>query len=171
MLLRYTFFFTLFYILSSSVFAHENSDTDAFPAPHIQSAPVLQIHVELGTKIDVGETDDGHRYIVPITGGNFTGQNLSGSVIPGGADWQVNRQDNVKNIEAIYALKTDDGDTIVVHNKGIVHALNGERYAFTRPVFHVANGKYDWLNKGFFVGTIESIKFPRAVNIRIYRVE
>lgn len=139
-------------------------------APVILEEPVLEITVSLGNKINVGPSDDGHRYIVPITGGSFTGKNIKGTVIPGGADWQVDRLDNVKDITAIYALKTHDGQTIVVNNLGIVHHLNKERYAITRPQFHAPKGQHDWLNKSFFVGTITSIKKPRAVIIRIYKV-
>jgi len=139
-------------------------------APKVQQSPVLEITVTLGSKIDLGASDDGHRYIVPITGGTFIGKDISGTVIPGGADWQVDREDKVKNIEAIYALKTTNDQTIVINNLGIVHSLNDERYAITRPVFHAPVGEYDWLNKSFFVSTITSIKQPRAVIIRVYEL-
>ena len=150
---------------------------EEFTAPGIAAEPVLTIHVMLGEKIDVGQSDDGHRYIVPITGGQFTGkipQNgiaLAGTVIDGGADWQVNRADQVKEIEAIYALRTDDGATIVVNNTGIVHHLSGQRYAITRPVLHAPTGRYDWLNKQFFIGTITSVSTPRSVIIRLFTVK
>lgn len=139
-------------------------------APGIQSEPSLEIHVQLGKKIDVGMTDDGHRYIVPIIGGTFTGENIKGTVISGGADWQLDRQDKVKNIKALYALETHDGLTIIVDNQGMVHYQEGRRYAITRPVFHAPQGKYQWLNEAFFVGTIESIKSPRSVVIRAFRI-
>ena len=140
-------------------------------APNIVDKPVLEIVVFVEDKIHVGKADDGPRAIVPISGGYFTGDRISGKVIPGGADWQVDRLDGVKNIEAIYALKTDDDQTIVVNNLGIVHALTGERYGVTRPVFHAPSGKHEWLNHSFFVGTITSLrKTHGAVIIRVYKV-
>jgi hypothetical protein len=43
--------------------------------------------VELGPPIIVGSTPYGERRIIPIKGGEFAGPNLSGKVLPGGADW------------------------------------------------------------------------------------
>lgn len=152
--------------------AHAQIDPTQFPSapPRIVEQPVMEITVMLGGKIDVGVTDDGHRYIVPITGGFFTGNEIKGTVIPGGADWQVDRLDKVKNIEAIYALNTNDGETIVINNKGLVHKLHGERYAMTRIEFHAPKGKYEWLNQSMFLSTITSIQSPRSVIIRVYNV-
>ncbi len=124
-------------LLSKATFCAEIELTD-YPSkpPIIETSPVLEITVTLGNKIDVGMSDDGHRYIVPITGGHFIGRGIKGKLIPGGADWQVNRNDDVKNIEAIYALETDDDQTIVINTLGLVHKLQGQGYALTRAVFH-----------------------------------
>ncbi|CAD5282592.1 conserved exported hypothetical protein [Alteromonas sp. 38] len=170
--------FALFLSLLFSLIAHSSPHTDndlpliksPSPLPQIATEPVLEINVLLGDKVDVGNTDDGHRYIVPITGGSFQGNDIRGHVVPGGADWQVDRPDKVKNIEALYTIKTHDGTTIIIHNKGIVHHLTGSRYAFTRPVFHAPKGQYDWLNTSFFVGTIQSRHNPRSVVISVYEV-
>ncbi len=48
---------------------------------------------------------------------------------------------------------------------------DGERYRRTIPKFHAPQGKYDWLNKSLFAGTITSIKSPRAVIIRVYEID
>ncbi len=141
------------------------------PAPGVNPEPVLQLHVTLSDKVEVGRTDDGERFIVPITGGHFIGKGgIAGEVMPGGADWQVVRADGVKTITALYSIKTDDGQVIVVDNRGITWSEDDRVYKRTIPKFHAPAGKYEWLNKSLFVGTISSIKSPRAVVIRVYEV-
>ncbi len=145
-------------------------DTHPSEAPFVDRVPVLQLYVTLSDKVEVGQSDDGERYIVPITGGHFTGKDIAGEVMPGGADWQVVRADGVKTITALYSIRTDDGQVIVVDNRGITWAIVDESYKLTIPKFHAPEGKYDWLNKRLFVGTITSIASPRAVIIRVYEL-
>lgn len=140
-------------------------------APTVNPQPVLELYVSLTDKVSIGASDDGDRYIVPITGGHFRGNAISGEVVAGGADWQTVRQDGIKEIFALYSIRTEDGATIVVDNRGIVSHEDGTRYARTVPKFHAPVGKYDWLNKKLFLGTITSIKKPRAVIIRVYEVK
>ena len=153
--------------------ADDDSIFDAHPSttPSVDQEPALQLYVTLSDKVEIGHSDDGERFIVPITGGHFTGNGMSGEVMAGGADWQVIRADGVKSITALYSIKTDDGQVIVVDNRGITWSENGTTYKRTIPKFHAPKGKYDWLNKSLFVGTITSIRKPRAVIIRVYKVE
>src|SRR5688572_2990918 len=55
----------------------------------------FEARVTVGEPISLGRTQPGERRIVPITGGSFAGPRLSGSVLPGGGDWQVIRTDGV----------------------------------------------------------------------------
>ena len=138
--------------------------------PAVNSKPVLELYVTLSDNIKVGESDDGERGIIPITGGYFVGKGIRGEVMPGGADWQTTRPDGVKEIKALYSIKTDDGQVIVVDNQGIALIEGGTRYVRTIPRFHAPKGQYDWLNKKIYTGNITSIKSPRAVVIRVYEV-
>ena len=146
----------------------QNPDTTI---PSVNPEPVLQLHVTLSDRLEVGLTDSGERAIVPITGGSFFGDGIKGEVMPGGADWQLIRSDGVQEIVARYTIRTDDGQIIFVDNQGIRHADDDGIYRVTAPKFHAPQGPYDWLNKNIFVGTITSIEEPRAVIIRVYRVE
>ena len=47
------------------------------------------IDVAVGQPIEVGETAEGHRRIIPIIGGTVQGPALNGKVLPAGADFQV----------------------------------------------------------------------------------
>ena len=140
-------------------------------APIVNQEPVLQLYVTLSDKVEIGHSDDGERFIVPITGGHFFGKDIKGEVMSGGADWQVVRADGVKTITALYSIKTDDRQVIVVDNRGITFSEDDMTYKRTIPKFHAPKGRYDWLNKSLFVGTITSIRAPRAVIIRVYKVD
>src|SRR6476659_849826 len=74
--------------------AHPNdpgsTNADAFQLPVPRLTPVYRLEATLGTPLDLGETARGHRRIVPLTGGTFTGPEISGTLVSGAsADWQV----------------------------------------------------------------------------------
>ncbi|WP_160152287.1 DUF3237 family protein [Microbulbifer sp. ALW1] len=142
---------------------------------------VLQIHVELGETEDMGMSADGHRINYPIVGGHFSGRGLQGKVIPGGADMSVERNDGVTMINALYRLKTNEGDIIIIDNAGIWRPshtglkklqagakLSAEDYyCLTTPKFKTPPGKHNWLTQSIFVGTIDDTS-ENAVLIGCY---
>lgn len=156
--------------------------------------PLLKAHAEPGLKllytsrIEVeapllmGRTPHGERRIINITGGFFEGPELSGRVLPGGADWQIIREDGTAEVEARYTLETKDGALIYVYNWGCRHGPSevmerlaaggpvdpGEYYFRTTPRFETGAGKYAWLNKAVFVATGE--RMAGAVHITVYEV-
>ena len=140
----------------------------------------LELYVTIAPRVEVGETDDGVRQFIPITGGRFSGDGIRGEVMAGGADWQTRRRDGVVEVYALYSIRTDDGAVIVVDNRGIIvppppaaaggAAAPAAGYVRTSPRFHAPQGKYDWLNKTVFVGTITPAPGGGAVIIRAFRV-
>ena len=67
----------------------------------------LQLKVTLGEAYTCGETQHGQRTIIPITGGTFEGPNIKGTIINGGADYQLNNKATGRTeLEAIYCIKT-----------------------------------------------------------------
>jgi hypothetical protein len=138
----------------------------------------LELYVEIAPRVEVGESDHGARGFIPITGGRFSGDGLRGQVMSGGADWQLRRPDGVVEVNALYSLRTDDGAVIVVDNRGIIvpppagagGAAPPAAYVRTSPQFHAPQGKYEWLNKTLFVGTITPAPGGGAVIIRAFRV-
>ena len=118
----------------------------------------LQLKVTLGEAYTCGETQHGQRTIIPITGGTFEGPNIKGTIINGGADYQLNNKATGRTeLEAIYCIKTDDGVNIHVRNRGII--ANGKDdqgnptfYFKAAPQFEApADSKYAWLNNAIFV--------------------
>lgn len=113
--------------------------------------------VTLDPTVESGDTPFGHRQYIPITGGTFEGPTIKGEVLPGGWDWQLRRSDGCLDIEADYFLKTDDGVVINIYNSGVVCGPDENGVVpprVTIPVFEAPIGKYEWLNKRAFVGTI-----------------
>ena len=138
----------------------------------ISLKPALEARIEVGQVQEVGATAKGVRKFIPILGGTFSGPEIEGVILPGGADWQLVRPDGVAEIEAHYTMLTHDGVSIYIVNKGYRHGppdvmeklARGEdvapdQYYFrTAPRFEVARGKYDWLARSVFVGTGERRK-------------
>ena len=160
-------------LLAATALAQEDAGS-RWPVPDV-AAPgtelVMELYVTISAAVTVGPSDHGTRRFVPITGGRFSGAGIKGEVLAGGADWQVGRADNIVEVNAIYSIKADDGAVIEVENRGIIAPTNGGiGYARTNPRFHAPRGKYDWLNKTLFVGTIAPAAESGAVIIRVFKV-
>jgi hypothetical protein len=136
---------------------------------------VFEETVTLGQGVDPGATAQGGRFIIPITGGTFEGPNIKGTVMPGGWDWQLIRPDGCREVEADYFLKTDDGVVINVVNVGVICPGEGGARppVRTHPVFEAPRGKYEWLSKAAFIGTLEPAppEAGPAVRIRFFQVK
>ena len=82
---------------------------------------LMGIAADVGELMSMGGGPLGERRVVAITGGTFEGPALKGSIVPGGADWQIARADGVLDIDARYALRTDAGALIRVVSQGYRH--------------------------------------------------
>lgn len=137
---------------------------------------VYEAIVTLEPTLEIGATPLGTRRRIPITGGQFAGPNIRGTVLSGGADWQLQRRDDWTVIEADYMMRTDDGALIHVRNVGLTNsrvAGAAQRYLRTVPTFEAPDGPHAWLNQAIFVGTLgpppDDAPKP-SVRIRVYRV-
>ena len=152
------------------------------PAPPKLSF-AFELRATVGPPLEVGDVVQGRRRIVPITGGTFEGPGLRGTVMPGGADWQMIQADGFSRLDTRYTLQTDKGQIIYVQNAGMRHAapevmkrlLAGEAvdpavvYFRTVPIFETSSPELQWLTRAIFVGTGE--RYPNDVRIRFWRVE
>ncbi|HEX7694087.1 MAG TPA: DUF3237 domain-containing protein [Sphingomonas sp.] len=92
---------------------------------------------------EVGATPYGFRRRIPIIGGTFSGPRIKGRIVPGGADWQLQRADDYTVIEADYMIEADDGTQIHVRNRGLTNTrVKGAtaRYLRTVPEFEAPIG-------------------------------
>jgi hypothetical protein len=136
--------------------------------------PVLDLAVDCGPMEDVGEIDSGFRRIIPITGGSFTGigdHDIHGEVLPGGADWNLQRADGVFEAWARYLLRTHDGALLTVTNAGTMRFAGAEVLFRTVARFEVAAEPYRWLTRSVLVGHVV-VRTPfTGVDIRLHRVD
>jgi hypothetical protein len=143
----------------------------------------MELHVKVGTPIEIGVGPLGRRRIIPIEGGRFEGPSLRGSVLSGGADWQVIRPDGLSELDTRYVLRTEDGALIYIQNAGMRHAppeiverlLAGEEidpsqvYFRTVPRFETGALHLQWLTRAIFIGSGE--RHPHDVIVRVWRVD
>ena len=139
---------------------------------------VLQLKVTLGEAYSCGETQHGRRTVIPITGGTFEGPDIKGTIIEGGADYQLaNTTLGRTEIEAIYSIKTDDGVYIHIRNRGIIGSskdANGNPSFYFRcaPQFEApADSKYAWLNNSLFVCAPEFSQSFKGIVLNVWRVK
>jgi hypothetical protein len=135
--------------------------------PVLATQYVFTITAHVAGITSAGEIGTGERRIIPIIGGEVRGKDLNGRILPFGADFQIVRPDSSIDLEAKYAVETDDGAVIYVENRGIrrgpldlVQKLNrGEAvdpaliYFRTVPKFETGAAKYRWLMQNLFVGS------------------
>jgi hypothetical protein len=128
---------------------------------------VYRLEATLGEPLDLGDLGRGHRRIVPLTGGTFSGPGMSGKLLPGAsADWQIVLPDGTALGDIRYTLETDAGDLLYVQARGVRHGsaevlarlgrgedVDASEYTFrTSARIETAALELGWLNKGILIG-------------------
>ncbi|MBQ8153770.1 MAG: DUF3237 domain-containing protein [Prevotella sp.] len=136
----------------------------------------LQLRVTLGETFSIENTQHGRRTVIPITGGTFEGPLLKGTILNGGADYQLNTE-NRTELEAIYCIKTDDNVYIHVRNRGIIangkdDSGNPTFYFKAAPQFEApADSRYGWLNDALFVCAPEWTTEFKGIVLNVWKVK
>jgi len=138
--------------------------SDHLPEPCLTL--VYRLEATLGLPLGLGEGPHGHRRIVPLTGGTFTGPELRGKLLPGAsADWQTILPDGTAFGDIRYTLQTDAGELLYVQSRSVRHGsaevlarlgrgedVDPSEYTFrTATNIEAACPQFDWLNKGIFI--------------------
>jgi Protein of unknown function (DUF3237) len=128
----------------------------------IETRHLFTLTLQVPSIRDLGVTPWGARKIAQVTGGQFQGDRIKGTVHAGpGGDWLLLRNDGVLSLDVRITLETDDGHLIYMSYKGMRHgpkdvidALNrGEKvdpsqYYFRMvPQFETSSEKYSWINR------------------------
>jgi hypothetical protein len=134
--------------------------------PEPRLTRVYRLEAALGEPLDLGDVSQGHRRIIPLTGGTFTGPELNGKLLPGvSADWQIVLRDGTTLGDIRYTLQNDDGALLYVQSRGVRHGspevlarlgrgddVDASEYTFrTSTQIETASRDLDWLNNGVFI--------------------
>ena len=167
------------------------------PTPLLE--PVAELTVFVAPPIEAGAVTGlnsrGRRRIIPITGGHFRLAPapsvggaapdpawITGTVLPGGADFQIVVSDTCADLDARYLLQLDNGEHVFVMNRAlrrgtaadIAKLVRGEPvdpqtiYFRCVPTFEVSHPSLAWLTENVFVGS--GARFPDRVEMRFFRV-
>jgi hypothetical protein len=146
-------------------------------------AHVCDFIIELSRPHEMGDTPAGTRRIIPIVGGTVSGPLINGRILGVGADWQTILAGGIADLDARYALETDDGAVIEVISLGIRHAspevsariAAGESVPpsdyYMRTSIRLESGHpaYDWVNRAIFVAA--GGKVGTTVRLSVHRVD
>jgi Protein of unknown function (DUF3237) len=138
--------------------------SNQLPEPRLTQ--VYRLEATVGAPLDLGDIGQGRRHIVPLTGGTFTGPEISGQLLPGAsADWQIVLPDGTALGDIRYTLQSDGGALLYVQSRGIRHGspevlarlgrgehVDASEYTFrTSTQIETAATELDWINKGIFI--------------------
>jgi hypothetical protein len=153
--------------------------------PEPRLTEVYRLEATLGEPLELGDTAQGHKRIVPLTGGTFTGPLLGHGnlVAAASADWQTILPDGTALGDIRYTLQTDAGAVLYVQSRSVRHGspevlgrlargenVDPSEYTFrTATQIQTAEPALDWLNKGVFVGV--GARGPSGVIYEIHLVK
>ena len=138
--------------------------THQLPDPRLSK--VYRLEATLGQPLELGDIAHGHRRIVPLSGGKFTGPELNGELLPGSSgDWQIVLPDGTTLGGIRYTLRTDGGDLLYVQSRSVRHGtvevlarlargedVDASEYTFrTSTQIETAAADLDWMNRGVFI--------------------
>ena len=149
--------------------------------PELRSELVLKLQgeVDFESVHQLGDTPVGSRLVGGIAGGSFEGPSLRGEILPGYGDWMITRPDGVRIGDIRMALRTHDGEIILVSYRAVMnvspevharvrageHVDESEYYLRWTPVFETASTQHAWLNQviSVGVGTLTEAGFTNTV--------
>lgn len=136
--------------------------TDSLPAAlrEARTRHLLTLRLAVRGPMPVIAMPGAGRRIGVVTGGEFDGERLAGTVMDGGSDWQTLKADGTVALDVRIVLKTIDGALVAMTYRGIRHGSAdviaridrgevvdpSEAYFRTAVFFETAEPKYDWLN-------------------------
>jgi hypothetical protein len=131
----------------------------------LRSRPLFTMRVYVHPRHELGT-----RCILPVSGGDFEGERLRGTILAdGGADWLTVRADGVFQQDVRMTLQTDDGAIIGMRYTGIRHGSPpGAYYLRTVPFFETCAARYTWINSIVAVGVGE--RLPDGAAYEVYEV-
>ncbi|MBW8723950.1 MAG: DUF3237 domain-containing protein [Inquilinus limosus] len=149
----------------------------------LTSRPLFTLSMTLHPMHELGPTPAGERRVVPVSGGRFEGDRLSGEVLPhGGSDLLLTRADGSFQQDVRLTLHAQDGALILMTYRGVRHAppevgdriargeavARSEYYLRIAPFFETAAPAHAWLNRIVAVGIGE--RRPGGVSYDVFEI-
>jgi Protein of unknown function (DUF3237) len=146
----------------------------------LKSNRLFTLTIKLHPTIELGDTPAGKRRVFAVSGGNFVGDRIRGTIMPIiGSDLLLVRADGSAQQDVRMLLKTDDGAMVLMTYRGVRHASDAvnariargepvsgaDYYLRTVPFFETSSPRYAWINKIVAVGVGE-----RRANSVVYEV-
>lgn len=131
---------------------------------------LFTLTIKLHPTIELGNTPAGNRRVFAVSGGEFVGDRIRGTIMPIiGSDLLLVRADGSAQQDVRMLLKTDDGALILMTYRGVRHASDevnariargetvdgAEYYLRTAPFFATSSPRYSWINRIVAVGVGE----------------
>ncbi|MEM9561994.1 MAG: DUF3237 domain-containing protein [Actinomycetota bacterium] len=128
---------------------------------------LFSLTAEIGeTSYPIRKGPVGTRVVAEVTGGQFEGPKIRGTVVPPGGDWVYAQPDRTLRLDVRLQLVTDDGENILMTYQGIGTPTDDGLSVRTAPLFETGSETYDWLNRVQAVGIGESS--GGSVTYRVY---
>jgi hypothetical protein len=106
----------------------------------------------------------GTRMIAAVTGGEFAGPRVRGTIVAPAGDWVHVRKNRTIHLDVRLQLVADDGEAILMTYLGIGHPNeDGTTSIRSAPTFETGAETYEWLNDvqavGIGTATAESVTY------------
>ena len=130
---------------------------------------LLNAKLELGDAHDVGATPLGHRRVLDVKGGSFSGERLKATVLTGGLELELKLSSGATELEQLHVLRAEDGTLLHLRSCGVAPA--GDAVVRIVPQFEVSQtSSLAWLGEADLVGTRTVDAVSGAVELAIYDV-
>jgi hypothetical protein len=136
----------------------------------LNSRRLFTLTIGLHPTLEMGATPAGKRRIFAVSGGEFAGDRIRGTVMPLiGSDLLLVRADGSAQQDVRMLLKTHDDTLVLMTYRGVRHASDevnariarGEAvdgaayYLRTAPFFETSEPRYSWINRIVSIGVGE----------------
>jgi feruloyl esterase len=108
-------------------------------------------------RVSLGITPVGERFMIPITGGEFYGPRMNGTILNLGADWGLTDNKGIFNPDTRYNLRTSDGALIYIQTAG---PTTEDGRSHLRAIYQTGSEQYYWLNYVVAVGVLTRVRIP-----------
>ncbi|KTB55895.1 DUF3237 family protein [Pseudomonas syringae] len=152
----------------------------------IQLHEMLTVHLHIDTPQALPPPGQGQRSSSGILGGEFHGQRLQGTVVPGGSLFLVPQDEELVRFSLYYTLLTDDGISMDVVGEGLTAVdsiaaqhLKDDGLRVAKSLarctcniqFSVPEGVHEYLQKHLYIGRVNVMAGSDGMTISIFQVD